>query len=91
MPELHSALPVGCGGSDNAPWSANNKDTDMAKSGAQHLASLQDGRAVYLHGEQVADVTTHTAYRNSVASAAYLYDFQNEPDNVEKLTFESPT
>ena len=63
----------------------------MAKTGAQHLAALRDGRAVYLHGELITDVTEHVAYRNSVATAAYLYDFQNAADNVEKLTFESPT
>ena len=31
----------------------------MAKTGAQHLKSLQDGRCVYLNGKLVDDVTTH--------------------------------
>jgi 4-hydroxyphenylacetate 3-monooxygenase len=47
----------------------------VAKTGAQHLASLQDGRAVYLDGKHVADVTTHRAFRNAVYAAAALYDF----------------
>jgi 4-hydroxyphenylacetate 3-monooxygenase len=68
-------------------------DTEMAtvKDGKQHLASLRDGREVYIRGERVTDVTTHRAFRNSVASAAYLYDFQGMPENLEKMTFASPS
>lgn len=58
------------------------------KTGAQHIKSLQDGRTVYLDGKLVADVTTHPAFRNSVHSAAALYDFQSHPDNVELMTFQ---
>ncbi len=57
------------------------------KTGAQHLESLRDGRQVYIYGERVTDVTTHAAFRNSVASAAYLYDFQSLPENVDRMTF----
>jgi 4-hydroxyphenylacetate 3-monooxygenase len=39
----------------------------MSKTGQQHTASLRDGRAVYLDGAAVDDVTTHPAYRNAVA------------------------
>lgn len=60
------------------------------KTGADHLAALRDGRAVFLRGERVADVTTHRAFRNSVASAAHLYDFQASEENVERMTFVSP-
>jgi len=63
----------------------------MAKTGAQHLKSLQDGRCVYLNGKLVDDVTTHPAYRNAVGAAASLYDFQAHPDNIEWMTFDSPT
>ncbi len=58
------------------------------KTGAKHLQSLRDGREIYIRGERVADVTTHPAFRNSVKSAANLYDFQNE--HPEKMTFVSP-
>lgn len=61
------------------------------KTGAEHLKALRDGRTVYLNGELVKDVTRHAAFRNTVHSAAALYDFQAHPDNVELLTFESPT
>ena len=57
------------------------------RTGERHLQSLRDGREVYFLGRRVSDVTTHPAFRNSVASAAYLYDFQSRPDNVQKMTF----
>jgi 4-hydroxyphenylacetate 3-monooxygenase len=60
------------------------------KTGDGHLNSLRDGRAVYLLGRRVDDVTTHPAFRNSVASAAALYDFAAAPENIEKMTFVSP-
>jgi 4-hydroxyphenylacetate 3-monooxygenase len=58
------------------------------KTGAEHLASLRDDRAVYIDGARAADVTTHPAFRNAVRSAAALYDFQARPDNLQRLTFE---
>jgi 4-hydroxyphenylacetate 3-monooxygenase len=59
----------------------------VAKTGAEHIASLRDGRTVYIDGKLVADVTTDPAFRNSVKSAAALYDFQAQPENIELLTF----
>jgi len=61
------------------------------KTGPDHLAALRDGRDVYILGERVPDVTTHRAFRNSVASAAHLYDFQSAPENIEKMTFAAPS
>ena len=60
---------------------------EICKTGAEHIKSLQDGRAVYIDGELVGDVTTHRAFRNSVASACALYDFQAAPENIELMTF----
>lgn len=57
------------------------------KTGAEHLASLRDGREVYLNGKRVEDVTKHPAFRNACASAAALYDFQARPENIELMTF----
>ncbi len=62
----------------------------MVKTGADHLRSLADGRQVFINGSAVADVTQHRAFRNSVASAAALYDFQAAPDNLDAMTFTSP-
>src|SRR5215472_12929962 len=56
------------------------------KTGARHLDSLRDGRDIYIYGRRVDDVTSDPAFRNSVASAAHLYDFQCAPQNVERMT-----
>lgn len=58
------------------------------KNGQQHLESLRDGREVWLHGEKVADVTEHPAFRSSVRSMCRLYDAQCDPANRELLTYE---
>ncbi len=59
-----------------------------SKTGAEHIESLRDGRTVYLDGVLVGDVTEHAAFRNSVSSAAALYDFQARPENLEFMTFQ---
>ena len=63
----------------------------MVRTGQQYLESLRDGRQVFLDGELITDVVDHPAYRNSVRSAAALYDYQSAPENLEAMTFESPT
>lgn len=57
------------------------------KTGAEHMKSLKDGRTVYIDGKLVPDVTEHPAFRNSVKSAAMLYDFQARSENIELMTF----
>ena len=57
------------------------------KTGAEHIKSLKDGRRVYIDGQLVPDVTEHPAFRNSIRSAAMLYDFQARPENIELMTF----
>src|SRR3954469_5460056 len=59
----------------------------VAKTGAEHIASLRDGRTVYIDGQLVPDVTTHPAFRNAVHSAGALYDYQAQPENIELMTF----
>ncbi|MET4291155.1 4-hydroxyphenylacetate 3-monooxygenase [Bradyrhizobium sp. LB8.2] len=58
------------------------------KDGASHIASLRDGRAVYLDGKKVDDVTTHPAYKNAAASSGALYDYQADLKNIDRLTFD---
>src|SRR5579862_9279655 len=58
------------------------------RTGAEHIKSLKDGRAVHIDGELVTDVTEHPAFRNAVLAAAELYDFQAQPENVELMTFQ---
>ena len=59
--------------------------------GAEYIESLRDGRAVYIEGELVADVTTHPAFRNSVRSIARLYDALHDPKSRDSLTCPTDT
>ncbi len=61
----------------------------MIKDAEAHLAALRDGRAVFIDGRRVTDVTTDPAFAGAVASAAALYGHQ--ADHPEEMTFESPT
>lgn len=63
----------------------------MVKTGSHHLKSLQDKRSVFINGALVTDVTTHPAFRNSIQTVASLYDFQSAPENVNTMTYVSPT
>jgi 4-hydroxyphenylacetate 3-monooxygenase len=59
----------------------------MIKSGNEHIASLRDGRAVYLHGQRVDDVTSHPAYANGVKTTGRLFDFaQQQPELMSFVT-----
>jgi 4-hydroxyphenylacetate 3-monooxygenase len=61
-----------------------------ARTGQNHVASLRDGREVFIYGKRVDDVTADRAFRNSVQSTASLYDFQAQPEHIESMTFASP-
>ena len=63
----------------------------MVRTGRQYFDSLRDGRQVFYEGEPVADVAEHPAFRNAVRTTAALYDFQAAPENLELMTFESPS
>ena len=57
--------------------------------GAEYLASLRDGREVYINGERIADVTSHPSMRNSARSIARMYDALHAEKTKDRLT--SPT
>jgi 4-hydroxyphenylacetate 3-monooxygenase len=59
--------------------------------GAEYMASLRDGRAVYINGERVADVTTHPAMRNSVRSLARQYDALHAAESRARLCWATDT
>ena len=59
--------------------------------GAEFLASLRDGREIYIYGERVKDVTRHPAFRNSAVSIAKLYDALHDPKTKSVLTTETDT
>lgn len=62
----------------------------MLKNGRQHIQSLRDGRAVYIDGRRVEDVTAHPAYRNAVASIGKLFDYHSAPENADIMTYAVP-
>jgi 4-hydroxyphenylacetate 3-monooxygenase len=66
------------------------KEKTMVKDGARYIASLRDGRTIYLDGELVENPVDHRAFRNTIRSYGRIYDFQARPDNIEKMTFASP-
>jgi 4-hydroxyphenylacetate 3-monooxygenase len=61
------------------------------RNGNDYLTSVRDSRNVFIDGERVTDITTHPAFRESVHSYAALYDFQCVRDNLDLMTFETPT
>lgn len=62
----------------------------MPKSGDDYLRSLRDGRSVFLNGRQLESVPDHDGFRHASRSIARLYDFQGDPENVERMTFATP-
>jgi 4-hydroxyphenylacetate 3-monooxygenase len=59
--------------------------------GAEFLASLDDGREVYIYGEQVKNVTAHPAFRNAAVSVAQLYDALHDAKTKDVLTAPTDT
>lgn len=49
------------------------------RTGADYRAALDDGRAVYVDGERVADVAHHPAFAGVVETMAAVYDASCEP------------
>jgi 4-hydroxyphenylacetate 3-monooxygenase len=62
-----------------------------ARSGAEYLAGLRDGREIWIDGERVAEVTRDPRLARGIRSIADLYDLQLEPSRVERMTYASPT
>ena len=62
------------------------------RSGDAYVASLRDGRAVYLDGERVDDVTKHPAFVEPIRRIAETYDRAKAAANDPALTFaDAPT
>ena len=60
------------------------------RTGAEYLASLRDGREVWVNGERVKDVTAHPALWRCAQTIARLYDLQHDPQWADMLTFRNP-
>ncbi|MDX1484749.1 MAG: 4-hydroxyphenylacetate 3-hydroxylase N-terminal domain-containing protein [Alphaproteobacteria bacterium] len=61
------------------------------RSGQDYIDALKDdGRRVFIDGEEVNDVTSHPAFREAVSSIACMYDIAHDPANREVMTYPSP-
>ncbi len=61
------------------------------RSGTEVLAGLRDGRAVFIDGERVVDVTRDPRFRGAARTVAALYDMQHQPEQRDTLTYSSPS
>ena len=57
------------------------------RSGNDYLKGLDDGREVWLDGERVRNVADHPLLGGAARTIAELYDFQNEPDVIDRVSF----
>ena len=61
------------------------------RNGAEVLAGMRDGRAVFIDGERVADVTRDPRFTGGARTVASLYDLQHRPELRDELTYLSPS
>jgi 4-hydroxyphenylacetate 3-monooxygenase len=60
------------------------------RSGREYLASLRDGRRLYVDGELIQDVTVHPGFAAPVRTIAGLYDAARHPANVRDVACHPP-
>jgi 4-hydroxyphenylacetate 3-monooxygenase len=58
--------------------------------GERYVASLRDGREVWIDGERVGDVTVHPAFKLMIGELARVYDLQNSAEFRDEMTFVEP-
>ena len=62
------------------------------RTGQQFLDAISnDGRRVFVDGEEVKDVTTHPAFAETARTMASLFDISSDPANAALMTYTSPT
>ncbi len=62
----------------------------MLRTGKEYRESIRDGRAVWIDGERVKDVTTHPAFRPIVDVRARMYDMAHEAAHRAVMAYEGP-
>ena len=60
----------------------------MLMNGKEYLASIRDGRVLYVGRERIKDQTTHPAFANGARTYAALYEMRSDPVFRDVLTFE---
>jgi 4-hydroxyphenylacetate 3-monooxygenase len=73
------------------PETTGKVSVSSPQTGSEYLASLSDGREVYIYGERVKDVTRHEAFRNTARMAARLYDALRDPERKDKILLPTDT
>lgn len=61
------------------------------RTGDEYLASLDDGRTVFVDGERIKNVATHPLFSAAARSAARLYDIAGAPEFSDEMTYVSPS
>jgi 4-hydroxyphenylacetate 3-monooxygenase len=59
----------------------------MIRTGEEYKASIRDGRAVYMNGERIKDVTAHPSFKPLVDIRARIYDLQHDQDTKHLMTY----
>jgi 4-hydroxyphenylacetate 3-monooxygenase len=59
----------------------------VIRTGEDYRASIRDGRAVYVNGEKVEDVTRHPMFRPLVDIRARIYDMQHDAATAPVMTY----
>jgi 4-hydroxyphenylacetate 3-monooxygenase len=60
----------------------------MLRTGNEYRESIRDGRAVWIDGERVKDVTTHPAFKPIVDIRARMYDMAHEAAHRAVMAYE---
>src|SRR5262249_45880969 len=71
-------------------FAACGKVGALMRSGAAYVASLRDGRSVFLDGERADDVPKHPASVEPIRCVAETYDRAKAAANDAALTFADP-
>jgi len=59
----------------------------MIRTGQQYRDSIRDGRAIYINGERVRDVTTHPMFKPLVDIRARIYDMAHDPVTAPVMSY----
>src|SRR5512132_2309009 len=65
--------------------------TTLPYTGKEFLASLDDGREVWIYGERVKNITMHPAFQNTARMLARLYDALHEDHRAGRKVLTMPT
>jgi aromatic ring hydroxylase len=84
------AKPKSAKRNEAVPPAAGQKPT-LPYTGKEFLASLDDGREVWIYGERVKNITTHPAFQNCARMLARLYDALHEDHQRGAHVLTEPT